>query len=135
MNAELLMLIGGVSAFLLTVYWVRNRELREKYAVGWVLVATLLLICGLFPELIMGFADASRLSYPSAVLFVSLALMYFFSFTITVSLSRQYRRNMRLTQELALLEARVRHLEASLAAARPTEAEDHQESAVPRRPR
>ena len=31
MNAELLMLIGGIVAFVLTLHWVRNRELREKY--------------------------------------------------------------------------------------------------------
>ena len=31
-NAEFLMLIGGIGAFLMTLYWVRVRELRERYA-------------------------------------------------------------------------------------------------------
>ena len=30
MTAETLMLLGGVSAFVLTLYWVRSRGLREK---------------------------------------------------------------------------------------------------------
>jgi hypothetical protein len=112
LNAEHLMLVGGVGAFLLTLNWVRNRDLREKYAVVWMAVATLLLICGLFPDVVMWFAGAAHLSYPAAVLFVAVAVDYVFSFTVSVSLTRQYRRNVRLTQELALLELRLRHLEA-----------------------
>ena len=112
MTAENVMLVGGVGAFLLTVNWVRNRDLREKYAVVWMLVASVLLFCGLFPDVVMWFANTSHLSYPAAVLFVALAVMYFFSFTVSVSLTRQYRRNVRLTQELALLELRLRRLEA-----------------------
>ena len=111
MNAETLMMAGGVTAFLLTLYWVRSRELREKYAVVWVTVASLLLICGLFPGLIMGFAAAAHLSYPAAVLLIALASIYVFSFAVSVSLSHQYRHNIRLTQEISLLEERLRRLE------------------------
>jgi hypothetical protein len=90
LNAEHLMLVGGVGAFLLTLNWVRNRDLREKYAVVWMAVATLLLICGLFPDVVMWFAGAAHLSYPAAVLFVAVAVDYVFSFTVSVSLTRRY---------------------------------------------
>jgi hypothetical protein len=125
MNAENLMLAGGVTAFLLTLYWVRSREMREKYAVLWILVAVLLLLCGLFPEVIKGLATAVHLSYPALVLFIALALIYTFSFTVSVSLSHQYRRNARLMQEIALLKHRLEKLEDSLSAGRaPAVAED-----------
>ena len=114
MSAERLMLLGGIAAFLLTVYWVRSRQLRERYAIGWLLVATLLLLCGIVPGLIMVGAEAAHLSYPSAVFFIALAAMYFFSFFVTVSLTRQHRRNMRLLQETALLKQRLQALEAAL---------------------
>jgi len=112
LSAEKLMLVGGVSVFLLTVHWVRNRDLQEKYALVWLLVSGLLLACGLFPGVIKTFAETAHLSYSSAVLFIALAAMYVFSYSVSVSLSRQYRRSVRLTQELALLEARLRELEA-----------------------
>jgi hypothetical protein len=115
MTAETLMMVGGVGAFLLTVYWVRVRELRERYAVIWLLVATLALVCGLFPKLIMAFANSSHLSYPSAVLFVALGAVYVFAFAVSVSLSRQARKNLRLTQQVALLEGRLREVEKALA--------------------
>lgn len=111
LTAERLMLIGGLAAFLLTIHWVRRRDLREKYAVGWVVVAFVLLLIGFFPTAIMSMADAAHLSYPAAVLFVSLAAIYLFSFGVSVSLTRQYRKNIRLTQEIAMLERRIRMLE------------------------
>ncbi len=113
-TAELLMAVGGAVAFMITLYWVRRRELREKYAVGWIVLAFLLLLIGLFPSVLKTIAEASRLSYPSAVLFVALTLIYLYSFSVSVSLSNQYRRNIRLTQQLALLEERVRQLEQKL---------------------
>ena len=114
MSAELLMLIGGLCAFLLTLHWVRGRQLREKYAVLWVLVALLVLLCGIFPKAIMTLAERAHLSYATAVLFISLAAIYIFSFTVSVSLTSQYRRNIRLTQEVALLEQRLKQLEDEL---------------------
>lgn len=110
-SAELLMLVGGVATFVLTLYWVRSRQLLEKYAVMWVLVALVVLLCGIFPEAIMALARRAHLAYATAVLYVSLAAIFFFSFTVSVSLTGQYRRNIRLTQELAILEQRLRTLE------------------------
>jgi hypothetical protein len=121
MTAERLMLLGGVTAFVLTIYWVRGRKLREKYAVAWTVVASLLLLCGLFPEAIEDFAAASHLGYASAVLFVALGAIYLFAFSVSVSLTSQYRRTMSLNQEIALLEARVRELEAALGKPPPTD--------------
>jgi hypothetical protein len=118
-TAERLMLVGGITAFLLTVTWVRTRELREKYGLLWLGVATVLLLVGLFPEQLEALAEAFRLSYPALVLFIALALIYPFSFFVTVALSGQYRRSARLLQEVALLEGRVRELERRLGAGPP----------------
>ena len=115
MNAERLMQLAGVVQFILTIHWVRNRELRERYAIGWIIVASVLLLCAMFPDTIKRFADVWRLAYPTAVLFVSLVLVYVFSFFVTVSLTRHHRRNLKLVQELAILEHRLRTLEDSVA--------------------
>jgi hypothetical protein len=110
-NAEFLMLLGGVGAFLMTLYWVRVRELRERYAIGWLLVATLLLLTGIFPDVLKSIAERAHLSYPALVLFVALGLIYVNSFFVSVALTKQYRWNVRLTQQMALLEERLRRIE------------------------
>lgn len=111
LNAERLMFLGGLAAFLLTVHQVRNRDLREKYAVAWILVGLALFFCGLFPAGLKAAAEAVRLSYPAAVLFIALAAIYLFSFSVSLSLTRQYRRSVRLMQEQAILDYRLRNLE------------------------
>jgi len=121
-NAEFLMLLGGIGAFVMTLYWVRVRELRERYAIGWLAVATLLLLTGLFPEALEGIAKRARLSPPALVLFVALGLIYLSSFFVSVSLTKHYRWNVRLTQQLALLEERLRRLEEEKGA-KPADAE------------
>lgn len=111
MRAEHLMLIGGVVAFLLTLYWVRRRTLREKYAVVWMGLAAGLLVVGVFPGILKSFAAWAHLSFPAAVLFFALAMAYLFAFAVSLSLSRLYQWNVRLTQEIALQEERLRRLE------------------------
>lgn len=111
MTAEKLMLIGGISCFVITLIWVRNRELQERYAVIWLILASILLIFGIRPEIILGFADYMNLSYTAAFLLFALTTIYIFSFTIFLSLSRQNGHSIRLAQEVALLESRIRKLE------------------------
>jgi hypothetical protein len=114
MSAETLMFLGGLSAFVLTVHGLIRRRLHESFALGWLAVATLLLVCGLFPQTIMEFAKFSKMSYAGFVLLVSLGVIYSYSFCVSISLSRLRRHNVRLTQELALLESRFRELESRL---------------------
>jgi hypothetical protein len=122
MNAERLMLTGGAIAFALTIYRVRNRDMREKYAAAWIGVALLLLLMGIFPLVIERLAKAVHLSYPAAILFIALTAIYLFSFSVSLTLSRHHRQNMRLLQEIALLEHRIRELESSHA---PTSPDDN----------
>src|SRR5436190_820057 len=107
LNAELLMLVGGVSSFCLTLYWVRSRALSEKYAAAWMLVATALLVCGVFPNLIKDFATSAHLAYPTAVLFLSAAGIFCFLFFGVGSLTRQVPPNNRLEEELGFVENRL----------------------------
>jgi len=105
------MLLGGIAAFVVTLHWVRQRELRAKYALSWLGIAFLLLITGLFPNIVMDTAHRLNLSYAALVAFITAGILFLFAFSVSVSLSRQYSRNIRLTQGIALLEKRIRDLE------------------------
>jgi hypothetical protein len=111
MNANTLMLVGGVTAFILTLHQVRAKVLQEKYALGWLGLALFVLAVGIAPEWLYRFTVWARLANASAVLFVALTIIFLFSFSVSISLTDLNRRNLRLLQELALLEARVRELE------------------------
>jgi hypothetical protein len=123
MNAETLMLLGGVTAFTITLYWVRGRDLSERHALGWMSIATLLLFCGLFPHVLIELANTLHLSYPAAVLFLALSVIYLFAFSVSVAITRLHRRCMRLLQCVALLECRIRELESERRTVAPPTAE------------
>ena len=112
LNAELILLIGGIFVFSITLYMVTRREMREKYALGWMCIATTILLIGIFPNIIFDLSNWARLDQKSLILGFFISLVYFFSFTVTISLSRQYRRSVQLAQEVAILEERLRKLEA-----------------------
>jgi hypothetical protein len=112
MTAEMIMFIGGCGALLVTLQWVRNRVLREKYAIGWIALALVLFVVGLFPSMLKSFAEWAHLSYPAAIMLFSLGIIYCFSFSVSISLSRLYRKNLKLNQSISLLEERVRKLES-----------------------
>ena len=111
LKAEHCILVGGITAFLITLYWVRRRELRVKYALGWLGIGLILLIVGLFPGILMGTANCLHFSYAGLVAYITASMLFLFAFSVSISLSRQYRRNIRLTQEIALLEQRINNLE------------------------
>jgi hypothetical protein len=68
-------------------------------------------MAGLFPAIIMKTAERFHFSYAALVAFITAGGLFLFAFPVSISLSRQYRRNIRLTQEVSLLEKRINDLE------------------------
>ncbi len=114
-TAEILTMVCGIGAFLTIIYWVRKRELREKYAIAWIAVSIAALTLGVFPMVIRRVANMMLIGQGTAVLLFALGPLLLFCFSVSVSLSRSHRRQSRLTQEIGLLEQRIRELEQKLA--------------------
>ena len=112
--AEIVMIAAGVVAFLTTAWMVRQREMREKYATAWMVAASVLLVLGFMSEPLIWLAARLHIQPSAIVLILALGVGYIFAVSVTVSLSRHYRRNLKLAQEGALLEQRLRELEARL---------------------
>jgi hypothetical protein len=125
MKAEHFMMIGGITAFMITLFWVRRRELRVKYALSWLGIGSFLLIMGIFPSIIMTTAERLHFSYAGLVAFVTAGVLFLFAFSVSISLSRQYQRNIRLTQEIGLLEKRINDLESRPSAQEEPEKDPH----------
>jgi len=113
MSAQLVIFIGGVAAFLATLYILGGQELRQKYAMAWMGIALVLLLCGISPGLLDSIARYTNISPEAIMLLVAMALLYAFSYSLSISQTRQSRLTQRLTQELAFLERRCRLLEAA----------------------
>ena len=92
---------------------VRRRRLREKYALLWILTAIVLLVLSLWRGLVESIAIALGISYGPLItiavgaLFVLVVLLHY-----STVISALTDRTAVLAQEVAMLEERLRKLEA-----------------------
>ena len=83
---------------------IRQRKLREEYALLWLGASVLLIIMSLWRDLLETVARVAGVAYPPSVLFLAAIVFGFLlAMHFSVSLSRLANQNKRLTQELALL--------------------------------
>jgi hypothetical protein len=83
---------------------IRQRKLREEYALLWLGASILLIILSLWRDLLETVARIAGVAYPPSVLFLAaIVLGFLLAMHFSVSLSRLANQNKRLTQELALL--------------------------------
>ena len=87
---------------------IRQRKLREEYALLWLGASILLIIMSLWRDLLETVARFTGVAYPPSVLFLAaIVLGFLLAMHFSVSLSRLANQNKRLTQELALLKHQI----------------------------
>jgi len=104
----------GIAVLLFVVNLVRTRKLKEEFALLWLLTAVVLVLAPLLIDYLDMIAHALGIEYPPAFIFVLAiisVLLILFQFSMRIShFSEQIKV---LTQELALLRARLEFLERS----------------------
>jgi hypothetical protein len=94
---------------------VRRRRLTEEYSLIWIVCAVALLALSLWRNLLDLAASALGVHYPPALLLLALTFfVVIVSLYFSVVVSRQRHQIERLVEELALLDAEVRALQASV---------------------
>ena len=98
---------------LLSVFFlVRERLLKEKYSLIWLVIGLFVLIVSLFRNLLDGFSDLIGVYYaPSAFFSLLIAGAYLLLLNMSVSISRLKAQNKALTQELGLLRLKLEERE------------------------
>jgi hypothetical protein len=96
---------------------VRSRRLLERYAILWLLSATVLLGLAAWKGLLLKVASAVGIYYaPSALFVIAFGFILVLLLHFSVAVSRLAEQSKVLAQRLALLEARNRDLESQVAA-------------------
>jgi hypothetical protein len=114
-KVEIVMILGSVGLLLIVLELVRQRRLKEEYSLLWLLTAVVLLALSLWRSSLDLIAKLMGIFYPPTALFVIgfgfvLLLLLYFS-TIISQLSGE---NNSLTQQIAILDWRVRQLEEQI---------------------
>ena len=98
---------------LLSVFFlVRERLLKEKYSLIWLVIGLFVLIVSLFRNLLDGFSNLIGVYYaPSAFFSLLIAGAYLLLLNMSVSISHLKAQSKALTQELGLLRLKLEERE------------------------
>jgi hypothetical protein len=109
-GTRLLALLGGLGTVIFMFELVRRREVREKYAVLWVILGIGIALVGAFPSLLDRLALAVGVeSPPNLLFFVALLILLLVCVHLSWEVSRLEKETRALTEEIA-----VHRLEAEL---------------------
>jgi hypothetical protein len=98
---------------LVTVQLIRKHKLREEYALLWLIATGIILTLSTFDGIINALARLFNISYsPTLALVGGLLFALVVLLSLSVALSGQADDNRDLAQQMALLEFRLRELEA-----------------------
>jgi hypothetical protein len=112
MPVQLFAALGSAVLLALVVELIRTRRLRERYALLWLATAGVILVFAVWRSGLHELSQALGVAYPPNALFV-LAILFMLILLLHFStvISKLSDRSTLLTQQLALLEQRLRELE------------------------
>lgn len=106
------LIVGLILYFIIILVFLKNRALTLKYTLLWLLAGLVMLIMALFPRLLfritgfLGIQSGMNGLYIVCIAFVMAILM-----ALTSIVSKQKNKIKILTQEIAMLEKRIRDIE------------------------
>jgi len=108
MGVHVLALVGGLIAVGFMVELLRRRQLKEKYAVLWLLVGLVMLVIAAWPPLLDDVARATGVkSGPNLLLFVATLVLIVVCVHLSWEVSRLEDKTRALAEEVGLLRLEV----------------------------
>jgi hypothetical protein len=111
-DIKIVIILSSLGLLVVTIEMIRRRHLREKYALVWLLIPALTILVTLIPGVLEKTAHLIGVFYPPALAFViALGFLVLICLMLSVVISHQTDRIIRLTQEISLLKNRLDKLE------------------------
>ena len=111
-------IIFSLIILLSVIFLVRERLIKEKYSLVWLLIGVFVLVMSVFRGLLEGFSALIGVDYaPSAFFALLIAFAYLLLLNLSVSISGLKAQNKAISQEMGLLRLRVEELEKARAKA------------------
>lgn len=102
---------ASIIALLVILELVRRRRLREEYSLLWLGTAVVMLVVGVWRDLLHGLADTVGIVYPPNLLFLLAALfLLFIQLYFSTVITKLTQENKEIAQQVALLRYEVERL-------------------------
>ncbi len=91
---------------------IRKKKLQMSFSIFWLITGVLLIIALLIPNLVETISVVLGFEVPANMIFcITIFVSFYLIFNLTISLSKENRKNTLLIQELSMLKKRVEELE------------------------
>jgi len=101
-------LVTAIGLFLLLIELLRQRRLREKYALVWFVLAVIALVGAAAPTLVYRITDLIGFQLPvNLIFFIAFLVLFALSVQFSLELGRMEERVRTLAEELAILRLEV----------------------------
>lgn len=91
---------------------IRKKKLQMSFSIFWLITGVLLIIALLIPNLVEMISMILGFEVPANMIFcITIFVSFYLIFNLTISLSKENRKNTLLIQELSMLKKRVEELE------------------------
>ena len=128
LRARFFAIMIGVAVLLFVINLVRTKKLKEEFALLWLLTAVVLVLTPLLIDYLDMVAHALGIEYPPALIFLlAIISLLLILFQFSMRISRFTEQIKVLTQEAALLRARIEELEKTACLSTEVEVESQPE--------
>ena len=125
MRLQYLLIVGTIVLFSLIIYLIKKDKIEVKYAIIWLAFSVAMILFSLFPQLVFILGDLTRVINPvNFVFMIQIIFILLILLSISAVISGFSKKIKGLAQANALLEKRVRELEAKAKAAEDNSAEE-----------
>ena len=102
-ESRVVLLAGALLSLLYFLYQIRKNRMQIDYAIFWSLLSAVLLVLGIFPNIVIWAAAVLRVESPANLLFAGIIFVLIFKlFTTTVKLSKMNRQITEMAQRMAV---------------------------------
>jgi hypothetical protein len=106
-------ILASVASLVVVVELLRRRKLRERHAIWWLIAGLLALVVSVFPATLIWTASLIGIVLPiNLVFFVAIAVLFFVCLQHSAEVTQLESKTRALAEDVAILELRLRRLEA-----------------------
>ena len=107
--------ICAILGIITVISLMAKKKLEYKYGLGWIVVALIIMILGIFPKLLELVAHAMGIAIPAnAMFYMGFIFVLIVVFSLSISVSKLSEKVRRLSQDLGILRKDVLDLEKQL---------------------
>lgn len=108
------LLVGAIGYLTIILFLLKRKRLTVRYSIIWLFSGAVFLIFAIFPYTVLVLRDLLKMEMPVNVVFtLVIAFMLLLLLSLSSIVSGFADKQRRMAQEMALLEKRVRELEAA----------------------